>query len=300
MDLIHCILGIIMSVTTHWIQSIAVKIIMLWQARTLALPIMQLLPLLWDRVVWQDQQTELPTMIKCVLICNPAWSACGRVQPHELFAYIIRPWQRKQLCNSLQGHTAQDTYIHISACPLVYYNICFTFWLKYLVFILRTFSTYSPRGLSASPPPEERKPKTMSIISNVSQTLSNVCSSANISCCTCTGRRSYRKCYMMDTNTLTLENKVTSTWGGMDSPGVTLSFWLHQIWQMCKCLYGRWPVGCQQVSSAFHGWIDPRGASQEPWDRIWQCGYCQQWGNSGSETREWTAVAAHRQQRDND
>ena len=70
-------------------------------------------------------------------------------------------------------------------------NTVFTFSEKFLVLIFRTFSTYSLRGLSALPPPEDRKPITMSTISNISRTLSSVCSSTTISCCKRIGRRSY-------------------------------------------------------------------------------------------------------------
>ena len=47
--------------------------------------------------------------------------------------------------------------------PLLY--DCHTFWLKCFLLIFSVLSTYSPSGLSALPPPEDKNPRTISMTS---------------------------------------------------------------------------------------------------------------------------------------
>ena len=68
---------------------------------------------------------------------------------------------------------------------------CLTFWQNGFL-ILRACLMYSPRGLSAFPPPEERKPRTMSTVSSASLSLSAERSSCRISCCVRKGSGSWR------------------------------------------------------------------------------------------------------------
>lgn len=60
--------------------------------------------------------------------------------------------------------------------------------------ILSILSIYSPRGVSAFPPPDDIKPSIMSTTSNVSRILAGDWSSSKIACCNRTGTCFYENC----------------------------------------------------------------------------------------------------------